>query len=139
MTRSAKVLVIDDDEDFQASTKSLLESHGYEVIQAYSGKEGLKKVVDHRPDVIVLDIMMEDDSEGYGVNAAIKYQDEYAEYRDTPIFMVSSIQSSPQERFPQAIELGMIQPNRYFTKPLDIPRFFEALEKVAERRQGPKT
>lgn len=138
MARPAKVLVIDDDRDFQNSTRSLLESHGYAVIEAYSGKEGLQKVVDHSPDVIVLDIIMENDSEGYGVNAAVKYKDEYARYRETPIIMVSSIESSPHERFPQAAEVNMIQPDRYFTKPLDIPRFLEAVEKAAERRRKRK-
>jgi len=134
VSRAAKVLLIDDDKDFQASTKSLLESHGYTVIQAYSGKEGLRNVVDHKPDVIVLDIIMESDSEGYGVNAAIKHEDKYTEYREIPIIMVSSIQSSPHERFPQAIEVGMIQPNRYFTKPLDIPGFLEVVDKAAGKR-----
>ena len=40
---SAKVLLIDDDQDFRASVRTLLESHGYEVLEAGSGREGLRR------------------------------------------------------------------------------------------------
>jgi CheY-like chemotaxis protein len=127
---SAKVLLIDDDQDFRASVKSLLETHGYEVLEAGSGREGLRRVLEHKPDVILLDVMMETSVEGYGVTHALKYQDEYAEHRQVPIFMVSSIEESPDERFPMSAEVEMIRPDRYLTKPLDIPRFFQLLEKA---------
>jgi len=130
MTASSTVLVIDDDRDFRASVKSLLENHGYAVIEAESGKEGLQKLVEHKPDVILLDIMMECSTEGYGINQAIKYQDAYKEYRNTPIIMVSSIEESPDERFPMASEVEMIRPDRYLAKPLDIPGFLEAVKKA---------
>jgi len=126
---SAKVLLIDDDLDFRASVRSLLESHGYEVFEAASGHEGLQMVVAHRPDAILLDIMMESSVEGYGVTHSLKYRDEYAEYRQIPRFMVSSIEESPDERFPMSAEVDFIRPDRYLTKPLDIPNFLRLLEK----------
>ncbi len=126
-----KILIIDDDPDFRASTRSLLESHGYVVVEAGSGREGLRRVVEQRPDIIVLDIMMECDSEGYGVNQAIKFQDAYADYRSIPIVMTSSIDLSPDERFPMAGELDMIRPDFYLTKPLDIPKFLEVVQRAA--------
>jgi len=131
MAGSLKVLVVDDDKDFRESVKSLLESHGYIVLEADSGREGLRKVVEQKPDIIVLDIVMECDSEGYGVNQAIKYQDTYADYRNIPIVMTSSIELSPDERFPMAGELDMIRPDFYLTKPLDIPKFLEVLQRAA--------
>lgn len=131
MATSSKVLVIDDDRDFRASVRFLLESHGYAVIEADSGKDGLQKVVEHKPDVIVLDIMLESWSEGYGVNQAIKYQAAYEDYRNIPIVMISAIELSPDERFPMAGEVDMIRPDYYLTKPLDIPRFLEVMQKAA--------
>jgi response regulator RpfG family c-di-GMP phosphodiesterase len=53
-----KVLIVDDDRDFRASVKALLESRGYRVLEAESGHDGLQKVVEDPPDVILLDIMM---------------------------------------------------------------------------------
>jgi two-component system, OmpR family, alkaline phosphatase synthesis response regulator PhoP len=132
--KRATVLVIDDDADFRASVKSLLESEGYEVDTASSGKEGLRLLQRHRPDVIMLDVMMESLVEGYAVNQAIKFQPEFEQYADIPIVMVSSIQESPDERFSRATEAELIRPNRYLTKPLDIPLFLEVLEKATRRR-----
>ena len=127
---SAKVLLIDDDQDFRVSVKSLLETRGYEVLEAGSGHEGLRQVLEHKPDVILLDVMMETSGEGYGVTHALKYRDEYAEHRHVPILMVSSVEESPDERFPMSAEVEMIRPDTYLTKPLDIPRFLELLEKA---------
>ena len=127
---SAKILVIDDDQDFRTAVRSLLESHGYEVLEAASGREGLQMVVKHNPDAILLDIIMESTVEGYGVTYALKYQDEYADFRQLPVFMVSSIEESPDERFPMSAEVEMIRPDLYLTKPLDIPAFLQMLEKA---------
>ena len=88
------------------------------------------QVLEHKPDVILLDVMMETSVEGYGVTHALKYRDEYAEHRHVPIFMVSSVEEGPDERFPMSAEVEMIRPDRYLTKPLDIPRFLQLLEKV---------
>ena len=131
MAANPKILIIDDDQDFRASVRSLLESHGYAVIEADSGQDGLRKVVEHKPDIIVLDVMMECSSEGYGVNQALKYQDAYKNYQNIPIVMISSIEWSPDERFPMAGGVDMIRPDYYLTKPLDIFRFLEVVEKAA--------
>jgi CheY-like chemotaxis protein len=127
---SAKVLVIDDDSDFRAAVKSLLESHGYGVREASSGHEGLQMVVEHKPDVILVDIMMESTVEGYGVTHSLKYGDEFAEFRNVPVIMISSIEETPDERFPMSSEVDMIRPDGYLTKPLDIEQLLRLLEKA---------
>ena len=133
MAAHQKVLLIDDDLDFRESMKSLLESYEYEVSEADSGAEGLRKVIEHKPDVIFVDIMMENDTDGYSVTYALKHEDEYAAYRDIPVFMISSIEESPDERFPMSGEAELFRPDRYLTKPLDIPRLLELLKVAAVR------
>jgi CheY-like chemotaxis protein len=133
---SPKVLLIDDDADFRVAVKSLLESHGYRVLEAASGREGLQMVVEHKPDAILLDIMMETTTEGYGVTHSLRYRDEYAEFRHIPILMISSIAQSPDERFPMSAEVEMIRPDGYVTKPLDIPEFLRILEKAVGATKG---
>jgi CheY-like chemotaxis protein len=128
-----KVLLIDDDRDYRISVRSLLESRGCAVIEAETGRDGLRKLVEHKPDVIILDVMMECTTDGYGVNHAIKYQDAYAEFRNVPIIMVSSIEESPDELFPAAAEVEMIRPDNYLAKPLDIKKLIEVLEAAAAR------
>jgi CheY-like chemotaxis protein len=135
MVQGGKILIIDDDDDFRASVKPVLEGAGYVVYEGRSGREGLAQLVENDPDAIMLDIMMETGEDGYGVNQAIKYQDEYRKYRNTPIIMVSSILQTPDERFPRAAELEMIQPDAYLTKPLDIDRLLDVVKRTLERRR----
>lgn len=58
MKKQARILLIDDDNDFVASTKTVLESKPYEVITAVNGDEGLRKARQEKPDLIILDIIM---------------------------------------------------------------------------------
>jgi len=132
-TDTKTVLVIDDDRDFTTAVTAVLEREGYEVVVADSGREGLRQLRACDPDLILLDVMMETTTEGYGVNEAIKYADEYRAYQSTPILMVSSIQESPDDLFPRAPETDMIRPDRYLTKPLDIPVFLEVVRKALGR------
>lgn len=136
MIPGTKVLLIDDDGDFRESTRSLLEAEGCSVSEAVSGREGLQRILEERPDVIVLDIMMETREEGYGLTQAIRFKDEFRDVRDVPIIMVSSIREPPDERFPMAGELDMVRPDRYMTKPIDVDRFFEMIERVTRGRRA---
>lgn len=131
MPNHPKVLVIDDDQDFRASLRSLLESQGYEVLEAPTGHEGLRQMLEHSPDVILLDVMMESTVEGYGVTHSLRYREEYARLRNVPIIMVSSIEESPDERFPMSAEVDLIRPDLYLTKPIDIDKLLELLKGVA--------
>jgi CheY-like chemotaxis protein len=124
------ILVIDDDADFTATVRVILEKEGYTVVEADSGAEGLRQLRARKPDLVILDVMMESVTEGYSVNEAIKYSGEYDAFQQTPIIMVSSIQEPPDDRFPRAPEVDMIRPDRYLTKPLDIPKFLEIVRKV---------
>ena len=132
---SRRALIIDDDSDFRASLKPLLESHGFEVIEAESGQRGLQKVVQEHPDLIILDLILESSSVGFGVNQALKFQREYRQFRNVPVIMVSAIPLSPIQLFKMARETGRICPDCYLTKPLDVSRFLRLLERFREPRR----
>ncbi|MBI3860622.1 MAG: response regulator [Planctomycetia bacterium] len=61
-----RVLVVDDDRQFLEATRTMLEEHGYEVVTANDGSEGLMRAERESPDLIVLDVMMPRRS-GFGV------------------------------------------------------------------------
>jgi two-component system alkaline phosphatase synthesis response regulator PhoP len=58
MEKRAKILLVDDDEDFIESTKLVLESKPYQIIVASNGDEGLRKAREEKPDLILLDVIM---------------------------------------------------------------------------------
>lgn len=53
-----RILIVDDELDITEALKDLLEPDGYMVVTAPNGQVGLKMVADHRPDVVLLDVMM---------------------------------------------------------------------------------
>jgi len=130
MAAGVKVLLIDDDEDFRSSVRTPLEAHGYAVLEAPSGDQGLKMLREHRPGVVLVDIMMESAAEGYAVTHAIRWQEAYRDFHHLPIIMVSSIEETPDERFAMADEVDLIRPDFYLTKPLDIPRLLGILKSI---------
>jgi len=130
MADKAKILIIDDDADYRASTRALLEGEGYEVAEADSGGAGADAVRQYRPDLIVLDIMMESPVEGYTVVQALKFHEQYRDVAHIPVVMVSSIQEEPAALFPMAGDVPMITPDAYFRKPLDVPRFLACVRRM---------
>jgi DNA-binding response OmpR family regulator len=122
-----RILIIDDDKDYCSSVTTLLHAEGYEVCCAGTGSEGLELAISDRPDLIVLDIMMENLWAGYEVNQAIKFRSGYESVRKVPIIMVSSIEGHPATHFARASESLMVSPDVYLTKPLDVRGFIETV------------
>ncbi len=60
-----KILLVDDDLDFVEATKSLLETKGYEILTAPNGEDGYLQAKAHLPSLILLDVMMTYESEGF--------------------------------------------------------------------------
>ena len=67
-----KILIIDDNLHDREAIAFFLKSNGYEdILVASSGKEGIEKAIDGRPDVVILDVVLPD-VKGYGICKAIK-------------------------------------------------------------------
>jgi CheY-like chemotaxis protein len=127
---SKKILIIDDDQDYCRSIQALLQDAGYEVFCAATGSEGLEMVVSKKPDLIVLDVMMENMWAGYEVNQTLKFRSGYESARKVPIVMVSSIETQPAERFARSADAAMINPDVYLTKPLNVRSFLETVNSL---------
>ena len=125
MANKVTVLIIDDDDDYRASARALLEDEGYQVFEADGGQAGLTAAREHRPDLIILDVMMGTLGEGYSVNQAIKFAPEFHDISHTPILMVSSMELDPGNLFGWIGDTSRITPDAYLTKPFDIPEFLD--------------
>mgnify|MGYP000909602466 CR=1 FL=1 len=89
MAEAKRILVIDDDEDLVQSTTALLRARGFDADGARNGTEGLAKIRARRPDLLVLDIMMDHDTEGFQLAYKLKAD---AELKGLPVIIVSSFQ-----------------------------------------------
>jgi len=137
-TDKKKVLIIDDDKDYCRSVQALLQGEGYEVHCALSGSEGLEKAISIKPDLIVLDVMMENMWAGYEVNQTLKFRSGYESVRRVPIVMVSSIEEHPAERFARSSDPSMVGPDVYMTKPLEINGFVETIRSLLKSQPAAK-
>lgn len=85
-TRQKKVLLVDDDKDFLEMHTAVLQHRGYEVIAAQSSKECFEKLDEVKPDIVVLDVMMEQFDAGFKASVKVKEK-----HRDLPVMLLTSI------------------------------------------------
>jgi len=98
----ATILMIDDDADLIVAMRMLLEARGHQFHAAMNGELGLKRVPEVRPDLIILDVMMDRYTEGFRVCQMLKDPSEtspYAAYRHVPILVLSAIHKTTPHRF----------------------------------------
>lgn len=86
-----KVLMIDDDPEFIEAISNVLDAKGYEVVSASNGKDGVEKAKAENPDIILLDVMMTTESEGFDV-AREMHKDESA--KNIPIIILTGIRKA---------------------------------------------
>lgn len=72
MTSKPKVLLVDDDVAFLKANSLLLEAAGFEVVTAEDGRAGLAAAREHKPDVVVSDVIMSRPDEGFALARAIR-------------------------------------------------------------------
>ena len=128
-----KILLVDDDIDTCSDIAKVLSAKGYEVTEAYSGAEALKKVLAVRPDAIILDIMMETDTAGFEVANQIRSErptSKYKEVKNVPIIMLTAINQVTNSRFSLDDKSNFLPAiSGFLTKPVN---FDTLLEKVAK-------
>ena len=115
-----KVLVIDDSNTIRRTAETLLSKAGCDVSTASDGFDSLAKIVDLKPDVIFVDIMMPR-LDGYQICALIKNNDDF---KVTPVIMLSS-----KEGLFDKAKGRIVGADNYLTKPFGRAELLNALEK----------
>jgi DNA-binding response OmpR family regulator len=110
MEKIKKVLVIDDDPDTANFIKNVLDQAGYEVYIALRGQEGMELLKKVRPELILLDLVLPDQS-GFQVGQKIK---SVSRYKDIPIIAISLKKDDIDKHI--AAKSGFLA---YLEKPLD--------------------
>jgi DNA-binding response OmpR family regulator len=80
------ILYVDDDPDYCEALRIILEANGYEMAEAASAEEGLEVYKSRRPDLVIVDLMMEEVDSGTAFVKELRLLGNKA-----PIFMLSSV------------------------------------------------
>ncbi|UPK70352.1 response regulator transcription factor [Chitinophaga filiformis] len=118
----SKVLLIEDEWQLGQIVKDSLEMRGFEMLYAADGKEGLRLYQEHKPDVVVLDIMMPN-MDGFTVTTEIRRQD-----KTTPIIFLTA--KSQTTDVVKGFELGG---NDYLKKPFSMDELIVRIKALLQR------
>ena len=116
----ATLLVIEDEAPLRANIARLLTAEGYRVIAAADGDEGIRRVRENRPDLVICDILMPL-VDGYGVLATLRSQPETAAI---PFIFLTA--SADKDDFARGLQSGA---NEYVTKPFKIADLLAAVRR----------
>ena len=122
-----KILVVDDEPDVLEFLERVLERRGYRVVTAANGTEGLIRAQVERPDLILLDILMEK-MDGWETLRLLKLDDES---RDVPVVIVSAL-TEPKDKI-RALQEGAVD---YITKPFEVEESLAKIAAILEERVG---
>ena len=116
-----KILVVDDEPDVLRMLQVVLARRGYDVLAAPTGIEGLVTAQGERPDLILLDIMMEG-MDGWEVLKLLKLE---PETHDIPVVMLTA-RLEPRDKI-RGLQEGAVD---YVTKPFSVRELFHTIEAV---------
>ena len=121
------ILIVDDDRELVEALRTMLERHGYRVMQAHDGHQGKQAIYNQRPDLVILDMMMPRMG-GYPV---------LEHFRDKPdappIIMITANEGSRHKAY--AEYLGVID---YIRKPFAMERLLETVNKALKPQPKPE-
>jgi len=131
-----KILIIDDDLDVVELIRITLEANNYDVFSAGNGTEGLKLVKEIRPDLIILDVMMDTATEGFQVSYQLRSKDpksEYREFSQTPIIMTTGISQKLHMKFSPEQDGDYLPVDEFLEKPVRVDPLLEKIKKLLKR------
>jgi CheY-like chemotaxis protein len=127
MDKPSRILIVDDDPDFVKATTSILESNGYEVEAAYNMREAMEKIEQVKPDLILLDIMMERLTDGFDICYKLRHD---PESKKIPVFAISAITERTGFKFSPKTDAEYFPADDYVEKPVKPDDLLKRVEKL---------
>jgi len=121
-----KILIIDDDIDLVEAMRLTLEKAGFEVIDAQDGQKGLEKIKEVKPDLVLLDVMMETQDEGFHIAYQIRNNEDTS---DLPIIMLTAVASETGFSFDKEKDEDFLPVNEFLEKPVNPDMLIEYVKK----------
>jgi len=140
MTTRKKLLIIDDDPDYVAGIKGILETADYQVEAIYNPRDGFQALQSKRYDLLLLDIMMGRGAEGVALARKIRKD---PKLNDMPVLIITGLREQIAFLFPgQPVHPGFVQTDELLEKPVEpkllLDRVSALLQMAEQKKSQPK-
>lgn len=128
-----KILIVDDDPDILVAIGAVLEARDYQVVTARDGEEGLAKLKEASPDLMILDLLMPR-KDGFAVCKELK-DPRWSKYGNVPILILTSVREEVSRRRYE-LETGLsLDVDDYVEKPIDPFLLVERVENLLKKKK----
>ncbi|MCP4246016.1 MAG: response regulator [bacterium] len=135
MSDKTEILIIEDDPDMHTVMSATLDPERYALTSCYTGPEGMASARQHKPDLILLDIMLSSPSEGFHLAYELR-QD--AVLKEVPIIMISSIGKTMGMDYARELGSDYVQAERFLDKPFDAKTLRDTVAEVLAESKASK-
>jgi two-component system, OmpR family, response regulator VicR len=125
MSKSKRIVYVEDEQEMIDLVRLILSRKGYEVLGANGGREGLQLIAESKPDLVLLDLMMPD-IDGWDVYQQMKAGEEM---RSIPVIVVTAKAQS----IDKVLGLHIAKVDDYISKPFSPQELVDSIDKVISR------
>jgi DNA-binding response OmpR family regulator len=122
-----RILIVDDDKDYGDALRIVLENNGYEVQQALNIRDGQKALTGDKPDLIILDVMMDRHTDGFDFCYNLKHNDAC---RTIPVMMVTAVTEKTGFKFSPETDGEYLEADAYVAKPIPVTELLSRVNKM---------
>ena len=126
-----KILLVDDDLDLLSAFEAILYSRGYDVTTAINKNEGLEKLETLKPDLAILDVMMDEEHDGFDVAREAKKK-----FPEIPVIMLTGISEMTGVNFRAAAsDPDWLPADEYLDKPVTPDELINTIEELLKKEK----
>ena len=135
MGKNHKIVIVDDNADFLFTMETFLQRNGFEVLTADDGQKGLELIRKERPDLILLDIMMETLFSGFEVCKQLRSDDDL---KNIPVIGISAMGDELNINYSEWPDYDYFRPDAFLDKPVDRQRLLRMIPEVVRKAKKSK-
>ncbi len=130
MEKNKKIVMIDDNKDYVFTMKTFLERNEFDVVTAGDGKAGIELVKKEKPDLILLDVMMELLFSGFEVYRQLKID---PELKKIPLIGISGMGDEISLKYDKEKDSEYFDPDEFMEKPVDKELLLKKINGLLEK------
>lgn len=122
-----RILIVDDDLDYGDALRVILENNGYEVNQVLNIRDGQKALEKEKPNLIILDVMMDRHTDGFDLCYDLKHDEAC---RTIPVMMVTAVTEKTGFKFSPETDGEYLEADAYVAKPIPVAELLSRVNKM---------